>query len=50
MLDDAHEDNYLNAYPILKKCSVPATIFVATGPIDSGELFWFIQIGDSDTI
>ncbi len=33
--DDGYEDNYLNAYPVLKKYSIPATIFVATGYVGS---------------
>jgi len=42
--DDGYKDIYLNVYPVLKRYSVPATIFVATGPIDSGELFWFDKV------
>jgi peptidoglycan/xylan/chitin deacetylase (PgdA/CDA1 family) len=42
--DDGYKDNYLYAYPILKKYGVPATIFLTTGPIDSGELFWWDKI------
>jgi len=43
-LDDGYKDNYRYAYPILKKYGVPATIFLATGYIDNGELFWWDKI------
>jgi len=41
--DDGFKDNYLNAYPILKKYNVPATTFLLTGRIEDGEAPWFIK-------
>ena len=38
--DDGYRDNYLHAYPILKKYCVPATIFLVTDYIDSPHLLW----------
>lgn len=43
--DDGYKDNYLNAYPILKKCNIPATIFLTTGHIGTGDLFWWDKVG-----
>lgn len=37
--DDGYEDNYLNAYPILKKMGFKATIFVVPSYLDKGTLF-----------
>ena len=42
--DDGYKDNYRYAYPILKKYHVPATIFLATGHIGTGDLFWFDKV------
>ena len=42
--DDGYQDNYLSAYPILKKYGIPATIFLTTGSIDSREPVWFEQL------
>ncbi len=39
--DDGFGDTYRYAFPILKRHSIPATIFIATGYVDSGEPFWF---------
>jgi len=43
--DDGYEDNYLYAYPILRKYHIPATIFLVTGHIDTGDLFWWDKVG-----
>lgn len=37
--DDGYEDNYTNVYPILKKYSFKATIFVETSNIDNDKNF-----------
>jgi hypothetical protein len=39
--DDGYANNYLHALPILEQLRVPATIFLATGFLDSGEPFPF---------
>ena len=40
--DDGFEDNYLNAYPVLAKYDMPATIFIITGyvGVKDGYLNW----------
>src|SRR5438132_9371928 len=45
--DDGYRDNYEYAFPILKKFGLPATIFVATGAIDTGEPLWHDRIFDA---
>jgi peptidoglycan/xylan/chitin deacetylase (PgdA/CDA1 family)/CelD/BcsL family acetyltransferase involved in cellulose biosynthesis len=42
--DDGYEDNYRNAFPILQRYDLPATIFLSTGPIDSGEPLCFERL------
>lgn len=39
--DDGYLDNYTNAYPILKKYGLKATIFVITGFMDRGQPGYF---------
>jgi peptidoglycan/xylan/chitin deacetylase (PgdA/CDA1 family) len=45
--DDGYRDNYDFAFPILKKYGLPATIFVTTGVIETGETLWHDRIFDS---
>ena len=45
--DDGYEDNYLNAFPILERYHVPATIFLTTGSMDTAEALWFEQLASA---
>jgi peptidoglycan/xylan/chitin deacetylase (PgdA/CDA1 family) len=42
--DDGFVDNYHNAFPVLKRLGLPATIFLSTGNIDSQETFWYEKL------
>ena len=42
--DDGYKDNYICAFPILKKYNIPATVFLVTGNIGTKNLFWFDKI------
>ncbi len=38
--DDGWKDNFINAYPMLKKYNIPAAIFLPTEYIGTGKRFW----------
>ena len=42
--DDGYRDNYQNAFPVLQRYGLPATIFLTTGSMDTGEPMWFEQL------
>jgi peptidoglycan/xylan/chitin deacetylase (PgdA/CDA1 family) len=39
--DDGFSDNFVHAYPVMRRYEIPATVFVATGYVDTGRRFWF---------
>lgn len=40
--DDGYENNYLNAFPVLKRLNIPATIFVAAQCLQNSEaILWY---------
>jgi peptidoglycan/xylan/chitin deacetylase (PgdA/CDA1 family) len=45
--DDGYKNNFINAYPMLKKLGVPATIFVTTGFIDRKFPLWTDMLEES---
>lgn len=42
--DDGYRDNFICAFPILKQLGIPATIFLATGYIETEQLPWYDQV------
>jgi peptidoglycan/xylan/chitin deacetylase (PgdA/CDA1 family) len=42
--DDGYADNYQFAHPILTACGVPATFYLATGCIGTGQVLWFDRV------
>ncbi len=48
--DDGYRDNFLEAYPILKKRGLPATIFVTTGFIDGTTALWTDLLEESISV
>ena len=45
--DDGYEDNFLNAFPILRRYNLPATIFLTTGGTDTRDALWFEQLAEA---
>ena len=45
--DDGYQDNYLNAFPVLKRYGLPASIFLTTGSMDSREPLWFEKLAQA---
>ena len=42
--DDGFEDNYRNAFPVLRDLGVPATLFVSTDYIGKPKTYWFDHV------
>ena len=45
--DDGYRDNYQNAFPILERYGLPATIFLTTGNLDSRDPMWFERLAEA---
>jgi peptidoglycan/xylan/chitin deacetylase (PgdA/CDA1 family) len=43
--DDGYKDNYIYAYPVLKKYNIPATIFLSTECLTSKKILWTDRFG-----
>lgn len=42
--DDGYRDNHDVAFPILRELGLPATIFLNTGLVDTGDTVWFCRL------
>ena len=45
--DDGYRDNFDNAFPVLRRLGLPATIFLSTGPIENGGPLWHDRVFDA---
>jgi peptidoglycan/xylan/chitin deacetylase (PgdA/CDA1 family)/CelD/BcsL family acetyltransferase involved in cellulose biosynthesis len=45
--DDGYLDNYENAFPILSRYGLPATVFLTTGSLDSDASLWFEELAEA---
>lgn len=45
--DDGYRDNYHNAFPVLRRYGLPASVFLTTGSMDSREPLWFEQMAQA---
>ena len=43
-LDDGYRDNLTHAAPVLSRYGLPATVFLATGFIGTGDVPWFDRV------
>lgn len=43
--DDEYDDIYRNAFPHLKRFGLPATVFIATGFVDTDDVPWTDELG-----
>ena len=43
-LDDGYQNNYSVAFPILREFGFPATVFIATGFIDTDDTLWTLRL------
>ena len=42
--DDGYLGTYTDAFPVLKECGIPATVYLIAGSVESGELAWYDRL------
>jgi peptidoglycan/xylan/chitin deacetylase (PgdA/CDA1 family) len=42
--DDGYMDNFTNAFPILRRLAIPATMFLATDVVGTGRILWHDRV------
>src|SRR6187200_2180919 len=42
--DDGGAGNHQHLLPVVEEARVPVTVFVATGHVESGQLYWFDRV------